>query len=158
MLKKFKNGSRLKKVEKPLKFSIIMPFRKQHSHLTFLGRGSLLWYLRRKVWALELIAGNDETSFNLNSYCSMYRIQISLTREGFQAVEKVLDAAFRYLSLLRSTSPNQARNSHKKTLFYYTFVDADSQLCTVDQSCQVQEIKYSPNAIRTILTCRYSQT
>ncbi len=53
------------------------------------GRGSLLWYLRKKVWALELVAGNDGSGFNLNSHCTLYHLSINLTKDGYQEIDKV---------------------------------------------------------------------
>ena len=59
------------------------------------GKGSLISYLRRKVWALALTAGNAGDGFEYNSTYSVFAITIVLTKEGYANMDKVLTAVFR---------------------------------------------------------------
>eukprot|EP00095_Tigriopus_kingsejongensis_P008652 maker-scaffold537_size144400-snap-gene-0.25 protein:Tk08652 transcript:maker-scaffold537_size144400-snap-gene-0.25-mRNA-1 annotation:"PREDICTED: nardilysin-like" len=71
------------------------------------GRGSLISYLRKKVWALSLMSGNAGDGFEHNSTYSIFNLSIILTKEGFENVDKVVQAAFAYLDMLHKTGPNE---------------------------------------------------
>ena len=64
------------------------------------GKGSLILYLRKKVWALSLVAGCDGDGMEMNSTHSQFTINITLTQQGFKDVEKVLCAVFAYIQML----------------------------------------------------------
>ncbi len=49
----------------------------------------MISYLRKKVWALSLTAGNDGCGFEYNSTHSTFAITITLTKEGYQCLDKV---------------------------------------------------------------------
>ncbi|BFG02851.1 nardilysin-like [Drosophila madeirensis] len=63
------------------------------------GKGSLCAYLRRRLWALQLIAGIDENGFDLNTMYSLFNVCIYLTDEGFKHIDEVLAATFAYVKL-----------------------------------------------------------
>ncbi|XP_032582063.1 nardilysin [Drosophila sechellia] len=67
--------------------------------LGYEGRGSLCSYLRRRLWALQLIAGIDENGFDMNSMYALFNICIYLTDEGFKNLDEVLAATFAYVKL-----------------------------------------------------------
>ena len=71
------------------------------------GRGSLLSFLKRKVWALSLTAGNAGDGFELNSTFSMFPLVITLTKQGYDNIEKVVQAVFAYLDMLVEEGPNE---------------------------------------------------
>ena len=71
------------------------------------GKGSLLSFLKRKVWALRLTAGNAGDGFELNSTYSMFPIVLTLTKEGFENVEKVVQAVLAYIDMLKEEGPNE---------------------------------------------------
>ena len=70
------------------------------------GKGSLISYLRRKVWALQLCAGNALDGFEMNTTYSKFAISIILTQEGYENVDKVLVAVFSYLKMLKKSEPS----------------------------------------------------
>jgi len=70
------------------------------------GKGSLISFLRKKVWALQLSAGNALDGFELNTTYSKFAISIMLTQEGFRNVEHVLVAVFSYLKMLKKSGPS----------------------------------------------------
>ncbi|XP_017065848.1 nardilysin [Drosophila eugracilis] len=67
--------------------------------LGYEGRGSLCAYLRRRLWALHLIAGIEENGFDMNSIYSLFNVCIYLTDEGFKNLDEVLAATFAYVKL-----------------------------------------------------------
>lgn len=69
------------------------------------GKGSLCAYLRRKLWAMELICGVDDSGFDANSFYSLFTLCIYITDEGFLHLKEVLQATFAYIKML-STSQN----------------------------------------------------
>ena len=46
------------------------------------GKGSLILFLRKKVWALSLMAGCDKDGFEMNETHSQFTINITLTQQG----------------------------------------------------------------------------
>ncbi|KAH8386500.1 hypothetical protein KR093_000811, partial [Drosophila rubida] len=73
------------------------------------GRGSLCAYLRRKLWALELVAGIDDNGFDLNSIYSLFNVCIYLTDEGFKHLDEVLAATFAYVKVVAHADPKDLR-------------------------------------------------
>lgn len=69
------------------------------------GRGSILSYLKKKVWAAGLYSGNDESGFEHNSTYALLSISVDLTDEGFANLEEVLCVIFQYLAMLREAGP-----------------------------------------------------
>jgi len=70
------------------------------------GKGSLLSYLRKKVWALSLYAGCQGDGFEFNCCSSMFTITVVLTKAGFEHLEDVLRATFGYLAMMKAEGPN----------------------------------------------------
>ena len=71
------------------------------------GKGSLMSFLRKKVWALGLIAGNAGDGFENNSTYSMFPLVITLTKAGYDNIDKVVQAVFTYLDMLIEQGPNE---------------------------------------------------
>ena len=66
------------------------------------GEGSLIQYLREKVWALSLYAGCEGTGFEMNETYSQFAISIILTEKGFAEYDQVMSTIFSYLKILKS--------------------------------------------------------
>ncbi|KAM8719591.1 hypothetical protein ACLKA7_005775 [Drosophila subpalustris] len=77
--------------------------------LGYEGRGSLCAYLRRRLWALELVAGIDDNGFDLNSMYSLFNVCIYLTDEGFKHIDDVLAATFAYVKVIAHADPQDLR-------------------------------------------------
>ncbi|XP_063845990.1 nardilysin-like [Scylla paramamosain] len=69
------------------------------------GQGSILSFLKKKVWASELYSGNDESGFEHNSTYAIMSISVDLTDEGFANLEEVLCVIFQYLTMLQEAGP-----------------------------------------------------
>ncbi|XP_034475038.1 nardilysin [Drosophila innubila] len=77
--------------------------------LGYEGKGSLCAYLRRRLWALELVAGIDDNGFDLNSMYSLFNVCIYLTDEGFKHIDDVLAATFAYVKVIAQANPKDLR-------------------------------------------------
>ena len=71
------------------------------------GKGSLILFLRKNVWALTLIAGCEGDGFEMNSTHSLFTITVILTEKGFKEVDKVTSAVFSYLKMLHAAGPKE---------------------------------------------------
>ncbi|XP_014281647.1 nardilysin [Halyomorpha halys] len=71
------------------------------------GKGSLISYLRNKLWALGLSAGHNEDGLADNTIYSIFTISIILTENGLKNLEKVLDATFSYIKMTQNHGPDE---------------------------------------------------
>ncbi|CAL4145200.1 unnamed protein product, partial [Meganyctiphanes norvegica] len=71
------------------------------------GHGSILSFLKKKVWAVGLYAGNDESGFEHNSTYAVMSLSVELTNEGFKNIQEVLLVIFQYLKMIREAKPNE---------------------------------------------------
>ncbi len=71
------------------------------------GKGSLIAYLRKKVWALSLTAGNAGDGFEQNSTYSIFTITVVLTKAGYENVDKVFETVFSYLKMMEREGPQE---------------------------------------------------
>lgn len=67
----------------------------------------MLSYLRKKLWAVELVCGIDASGFGSNTMFCLFTISIHLTDDGFPHIDEILDAVFSYLRLLKQVGPNE---------------------------------------------------
>lgn len=71
------------------------------------GKGSLLSYLRKKLWAIDLAAGTDTSGMGSTKLFSLFNICVHLTEDGFDHLDEVLEAIFSYLKLLQLAGPSE---------------------------------------------------
>ncbi|XP_042887210.1 nardilysin-like isoform X2 [Penaeus japonicus] len=69
------------------------------------GKGSILSYLKKKVWAVGLYSGNDGSGFEHNTTYAVMSISVELTDEGFKNLDEVLLVVFQYLYMIQQTGP-----------------------------------------------------
>ncbi|XP_028157648.1 nardilysin-like isoform X4 [Ostrinia furnacalis] len=93
---------------------------KPHQYISFLlgheGKGSLLSYLRKKVWALGIYTGNSESGIDYTSMYSLFSTQIVLTKNGLEHVDEVLEALFSYIHMLKHIGPSERIFNEIKTI------------------------------------------
>ncbi|KAH9631178.1 hypothetical protein HF086_006756 [Spodoptera exigua] len=84
---------------------------KPHQYISYLlgheGKGSLLSFLRKKVWALGIYTGNSESGIDYTSMYSLFSTQVVLTKEGLDHVDEVLEAIFSYINMLKKIGPSE---------------------------------------------------
>ncbi|KAK7789977.1 hypothetical protein R5R35_006809 [Gryllus longicercus] len=77
------------------------------SVLGYEGPGSLLAFLRKKVWALDIYTGSDETGTEHNSMHYLFEVTLVLTEEGHQNLEKVIESLFGYINMMKACGPSE---------------------------------------------------
>ncbi|XP_031625679.1 nardilysin-like [Contarinia nasturtii] len=72
------------------------------------GKGSLLSYFRKKLWAVDLAAGTDNSGMGSTKLFSLFNICVYLTEDGFDHLDEVLFSIFSYLKLLQLNGPKES--------------------------------------------------
>ncbi|XP_046963766.1 nardilysin-like [Vanessa cardui] len=105
---------------------------KPHQYISYLlgheGKGSLLSYLKNRVWALGIYTGNSESGIDYTSMYSLFSIQVVLTKDGLEHVDEVLEAIFSYINMLKKIGPSERIYKELKTIEETSFrFEAESQ-------------------------------
>ncbi|KYN03878.1 Nardilysin [Cyphomyrmex costatus] len=84
---------------------------KPHQYISWIigheGKGSLISYLRKKMWSLDMFSGNSESDFEHSSMYALLKLTVVLSYEGQQHLEEVLDAIFSYINLVKREGPQK---------------------------------------------------
>ncbi|XP_063992103.1 nardilysin-like [Diachasmimorpha longicaudata] len=84
---------------------------KPHQYVSWIigheGKGSLISYLREKMWALDVFCGNGEGGFEHSSMYALFSLAVTLTDEGHAHLKEVLDAIFSYITMMRRLGPQR---------------------------------------------------
>ncbi|XP_012524901.1 nardilysin isoform X2 [Monomorium pharaonis] len=84
---------------------------KPHQYISWIigheGKGSLISYLRKKMWSLDMFSGNSESGFEHSSMYALLKLTVVLSYEGQQHLEEVLDAIFSFINLLKREGPQK---------------------------------------------------
>lgn len=84
---------------------------KPHQYVSWIigheGKGSIISYLRKKMWGIDMLSGNSESGFEHSSMYALMKITVLLTDEGQEHFEEVLDAIFSFINLLRTEGPQK---------------------------------------------------
>lgn len=78
---------------------------KPHQYVSWIigheGKGSLINYLRKKMWCIDIFSGNGEGGFEHSSMYALFSLALILTDEGYKHLKEVLEAVFSYINMLR---------------------------------------------------------
>lgn len=99
------------------------------------GKGSLMAYLRSKMWALSIYVGNGQTGADQNSIFTLFNVHIVLTKEGFANLDEVIYSVFSYIKLLKTNGPspdyfNELKSIHE---IAFKFAQEDSAVENVEE-------------------------
>ncbi|XP_072378295.1 nardilysin-like [Diabrotica undecimpunctata] len=75
------------------------------------GKGSILSYLKKHMWALSLDAFSE---FDNNSIFSFLTLNIVLTEEGLKHVFDVIEVVFAYINLIKRVGPQKQKFEEMK--------------------------------------------
>ncbi|XP_075983381.1 nardilysin-like [Anticarsia gemmatalis] len=151
---------------------------KPHQYISYLlgheGKGSLLSYLRRKVWALGIYTGNSESGIDYTSMYSLFSTQVVLTKEGLDHIDEVLEAIFSYINMLKHIGPSERIYEEIKTIEETSFrFEEESQpseyVETLAENMHFYPpehyitgdrlyYKYDPKGIKELLECMRADT
>ncbi|KAM3963851.1 nardilysin [Aphomia sociella] len=121
---------------------------KPHQYISYLlgheGKGSLLSFLRKKVWALDIYTGTSENGYDYTSMHSLFPVQVVLTQDGLEHVDQVLEAIFSYISMLRKLGPSERIYEEIKTIEETSFrFEEESQPADYVEAL-VENMRYYP--------------
>lgn len=129
----------------PLQNSKTDPFR----YLSFIfnheGPDSLISYLRKQLWAVELSAGIEESTIRSNALFSLFMIRITLTDDGFDHLDDVLETVFGFLKFLQTTGPSEESLHEIQGLEANTFHLANERNAADNVECLVRRLKQYPS-------------
>lgn len=75
----------------------------------------------KRVWALDLASGNDESGFEHNSTYAAFGINISLTERGMAEIDQVIHAVFLYIKMLQKQGADERVWNEIKTIEELSF-------------------------------------
>ncbi|CAG5044107.1 unnamed protein product [Parnassius apollo] len=151
---------------------------KPHQYISYLlgheGKGSLLSYLRKKVWALGIYTGNSESGIDYTSMYSLFSTQVVLTKDGLDHIDDVLEAIFSYINMLKKIGPSEQIYNEIKTIEETSFrFEEESQPADYVESLAENMhffppehyitgdrlyYKYDPKGISELLDCMRADT
>ncbi|XP_043474381.1 nardilysin-like [Leptopilina heterotoma] len=115
---------------------------KPHQYVSWIigheGKGSLINYLRKKMWCLDIFTGNAEGGFEHSSMYALFSLCLTLTDEGHKHLKEVLEAVFSYINMVRKNGPDQRIYNEisliEKTNF--KFMDEEDPVEYVESLCE----------------------
>ncbi|KZC14573.1 Nardilysin [Dufourea novaeangliae] len=84
---------------------------KPHQYVSWVigheGKGSLISYLRKKMWCLDIYSGNDDSGFVHSSMYALFSVSLILTEQGHKHLQEILNAVFAYINMVRKKGPQK---------------------------------------------------
>ncbi|XP_029044201.2 nardilysin [Osmia bicornis bicornis] len=84
---------------------------KPHEYISWVlghkGKGSLMSYLEKKMWCLDLDIDNANSGFADTSMYALFTISLTLTEEGQKQLSEVLNAIFSFINLMQREGPQK---------------------------------------------------
>lgn len=109
------------------------------------GKGSLLSFLKRRMWAISAQAGNEESGSEHNTMFALFNMSITLTEEGLKHLNEVIEAVFSYISLIRKVGPQRRIFDEIKLISNtsFRFATEDTPVNNVENLCESMHL-YPP--------------
>ncbi|XP_066256356.1 nardilysin [Euwallacea similis] len=106
------------------------------------GKGSLLSYLKKKCWVLGTNIGNAETGTEHNSLFTLFTVSLSLTDEGYNHLNEVIEAVFSYLAMLKKTGPSRRIFDEAKSIsdISFRYAHEETAVENVENLCEVMQL------------------
>ncbi|XP_044259256.1 nardilysin-like [Tribolium madens] len=144
---------------------------KPHQYVSWVlgdeGKGSLLAYLKKKVWVLSISAGNGESGSEHNSLYALFTISMTLVDEGFKHLNEVIEIVFSYINMLKKVGPQERLYNEMKMIADISFkfareetasdhvesLSEDMQIYPPEDYLTGSELffEYDPEAIKMVL-------
>ncbi|CAG9861964.1 unnamed protein product [Phyllotreta striolata] len=109
------------------------------------GKGSLLSYLKRRMWAISAQAGNEESDSEHNTMYALFSMSLTLTDEGLKHLHEVIEAVFSYISLIKKVGPQRRLFDEIKLISNtsFRFATEDTPLNNVESLSESMQL-YPP--------------
>jgi len=104
------------------------------------SEGSILHELKSRGWATSLSANGSGIGFITNSACSLFQVQIQLSRSGICKWKEVVGLILEYIGMLKSVGPQRwvFDELAQTSAIYYRFLDeTDPEDLVQDLSVQL---------------------
>lgn len=132
------------------------------------GKGSILSYLRKKLWGFDIIVSGGGDGTEENSIYSLFTITLVLTQEGVQHVQEILNSVFQYIKMFQKEGP-QKRLFQEMQLIAETSFRFSEEVTSSDNVEQLSEnmhfypstdyitgmelfFEYDPDLIKSLLS------
>ncbi|XP_076653212.1 nardilysin [Halictus rubicundus] len=109
------------------------------------GKGSLMSYLKKKMWCLNMYTTEDESGYRHNSMCLLFSLSLKLTEQGHEHLREVLNAVFSYINMIRREGPLKRIHMEMEKINETTFryMDEEAPVENVKDLCENMHY-YSP--------------
>ncbi|KAH1009982.1 nardilysin isoform X1 [Dendroctonus ponderosae] len=106
------------------------------------GKGSLLSHLKKFHWAVSTCAGTEDTESEHNSIYTLFKLEVSLTEEGYSHINEVIAIIFSYLRLLREHGIERRifEEMQKIASISFKYADEESAIDCVSEMCSNMQV------------------
>ena len=91
------------------------------------GKGSLFSILKKRGYALEIIAGNHENGFDANCFQALFSIQIKLTPLGLENLDSIVDYIWSFIDSIKTHGPQSEHLEEDMAIRLYSFAFANEK-------------------------------
>nr|XP_012135647.1 PREDICTED: nardilysin-like [Megachile rotundata] len=146
---------------------------KPHEYISWVlgnkGKGSLISYLRKKMWCLDIDIDNADSGFTDSSMYALFTISLILTEQGQEQLQEVLNAIFSFINLMQKEGPQKQLFDEMQQIkeMNFRFMDETPPAEYVEDLCQDMHyyppsdyltgselyFEYNPKAIQEYMNC-----
>ncbi|CAG9763189.1 unnamed protein product [Ceutorhynchus assimilis] len=105
------------------------------------GKGSLLSYLKKKLWVISSSSGNSESGIEHNSLYTLFTINLNLTAEGFKHLNQVIEVVFSYIKMLKQIGPQQRIFNELQVIMNtnFKFMQEQNAIDIIEDMCEAMQ-------------------
>nr|XP_033337586.1 nardilysin-like isoform X2 [Megalopta genalis] len=102
------------------------------------GKGSLMSYLKKKMWCLNICSEVEESGFEHSSMYLLFGLSLKLTEQGCEHLQEVLNAVFSYINMVRREGPQKRMydEMHKIREMSFRYEDEEPPAVNVVDLCE----------------------
>lgn len=106
------------------------------------GKGSLVSFLRKRMWCFSLTSSGGGDGTEENSIYSFFSLTMNLTNEGIKHIEEVLSSVFMYITMFQNEGPQKRLYEEMQmmadtTFKYFEEVPSAENVEMLSQSMQI---------------------
>ncbi|XP_078042474.1 nardilysin [Augochlora pura] len=115
---------------------------KPHEYVLYVighkGKGSLMSYLKKKMWCVNICSDVEEIGFEHNSMYLLATLSLKLTEQGLEHLQEVLNAVFSYINMVRKEGPQKRMYDeiHKIREMTFRYEDEALPANNVEDLCE----------------------
>ncbi|XP_076299943.1 nardilysin [Lasioglossum baleicum] len=102
------------------------------------GKGSLISYLKKKMWCLNMYIREGDSGFEHSSMYLLFGLTLKLTEQGHKHLQEVLNAVFSYINMIRREGPQKQLYDefHKIRETSFRYRDEEPPVDIVEDLCE----------------------